>query len=358
MVSDKAQRYEVKQRVAEGRTVVVARALDRESGREVTLKTLRDDHATYPERVAAFSTSSKLAASLLHASLVPVIAARRVGARIYTVSPWVSGIKLTDLPLPLDVPTAASVVSQIAEGMAVAHATGIILRGINPRDFLIRSDGQVLLIDLNKVQMPGMSGPLPPAPSRAEVIRYLPMEARSGGLIDGQTDIFALGAMTLELLTGVPPTPEGAVDMKPAVISTLTAQGPAGQLAKIAMTLAAPRADQRPQSVANLTSQLETFWTSAGFASSKAGVLSTAQKFFPATPARTTTGVTPAQAARPTAPGAPASAAGTSSTTPRPAPPPRAPSAPGAPAATRPVSGPVAGAGAGARPISSPPRPA
>jgi serine/threonine protein kinase len=267
-----AQRFQVKHKVATGQTVVVARALDRETGRDVAIKTLLDDHASYPDRVAYFSTASKLAARVLHLNLVPVIAARRQGTRIFTVSPWASGTKLAELPMPMAPATVAGVATQLAEAMAVAHAGGTILRGLSPLDILLRPDGQVLLLDLNKLQTPGPAGPLPPPTSRAAVLRYQPMEARSNGLIDGQTDIFCLGALMLELLTGVPPTREGALDMKPALVKALTAPGTLGAMAKIAMTLAAPRADQRPDSVANLPGSLEEFWATEGHGSAKGAV--------------------------------------------------------------------------------------
>jgi serine/threonine protein kinase len=277
VTTEKAERFTVKGRPVNGRTVTVQRAFDSETRRDVVIKTLRADHATFPARVQAFSASSKLAARLLHATLVPVIAARRAGTRIFTASPWVPGVRLSDLASPMDVTAVAGIVAQLSDGMAVAHALGIILRGVNPRDVLIRADGAVFLSDLNKVQLPGTSGALPPPPQRVEVLRYLPMEARGGGVIDGQTDIFCLGALALELLTGVPPSEEGAIDMRPALVSALTASGSVGQLAKVAMTLCAPRPDQRPVSVANLTGSLTSIWESAGFSSPKTALAAALQ---------------------------------------------------------------------------------
>lgn len=308
-MSEKPSRFEVRQKVAEGRTVLVQRAFDTELKRDVAMKTLRDDHATFPERVAAFSAASKLAARVQHGTMVPVIAARRVGNRIFTISPWVQGLKLMELPRPLDVATVAGVIGQLAEGMAVAHSQGTVLRGLNPRDILLRADGQLLLLDLNKLQEPGQASPLPPPHSKAEVLRYLPMEARSNGLIDGQTDIFCLGALALELLTGVPPTAEGAVDMKPALITALTSAGPVGQLAKLAMTLASPRPDQRPTSVANLPSQMQPMWQAKNFQTAKAAVAAALRGvpgFAAPTPARAPA-PPPPPAPAPTPHGAPAS---------------------------------------------------
>lgn len=328
-MSEKPARFITRERVAEGRTVVVSRALDNDTGRDVALKALRDDHSTFPDRVAAFSSASKLAARLFSTHLVPVIAARRVGQRIFTVSPWIAGVRLSDLPLPLPPDLVAGILAQMAEGMNVAHGTGVLLRGINPRDIRIRPDGTVLLTDLNKVQEPGPCHGLPPqGAARAEILRYLPMEARSNGSVDARTDIFALGALALELLTGVPPTREGAVDMKPALVQALTSQGPLGQLSKLAMALASPRPDQRPSSVVSLAPQLQSI---LGAPNPKAAVQAHLQRLAPNLP-RPTPLLNPAVSAPPRTP-TPAPPAAPSSSPP--APPAPAPAWAAAP--TRPV---------------------
>lgn len=296
-----AQRFELLERIQEGRCVVVHRAFDHETQREVAFKQLREDHSTFPERVAAFSASTKLAARLLHANLVPVIAARRVGTRIFSVSPWLTGVRLSQVPMPLETPLVAAIISQLAEAMTMAHSNATLLRGLNPRDLFLRQEGLILLVDLNKLQEPGPSNPLPAANVRAEVLRYLPMEARSGGAVDTSTDIFCLGALTLELLTGVAPTKEGAVDMKPALISALTAPGATGQLAKLAMTLASPRPDQRPKGVGSLPDNLAPLWQAAG-ATTRA-VISAALARLPGSLApRPTPPLMPAVGTRPAAP--------------------------------------------------------
>lgn len=318
-MNEKTARFQARERVAEGRTVVVSRAYDQESGREVALKTLRDDHCTFPERVAAFSASSKLAARLLSAHLVPVIAARRQGSRIFVASPWVSGLRLSELPMPMAPEMVAGIVSQMADGMATAHVGGVLLRGLNPRDIYVRSDGHVMLVDLNKVQAPGPCGVLPPMHTRGEVLRYLPMEARASAQVDAKTDIFCLGALGLELLTGVAPTIEGAVDMKPGVVQALTAQGIRGQLAKLCMALASPRPDQRPSSVANVPHQTAAFWSAAGAGSDKAAVAAGLGGMGTA-PSRATPVMTPAA-------NAPRTAAGPKTATPLAVPAPPAPAA-------------------------------
>ncbi len=301
-MAEAKQRFEVQERVAEGRCVLVHRAFDHETKREVVYKQLREDHATFPERVAAFSTASKLAARILHANLVPVMAARRVGNRIFTISPWVTGIRLLDIPRPLDVGAVAALLSQLAEAMALAHAHNTLLRGLHPRDLIVRPEGSVLLQDLNKLQEVGAAAPLPALQVRAEVFRYLPMEGRgAGSTVAIPTDIFCLGALGLELLTGVPPTPEGAVDMKPGVINALTSAGPLGLAAKVCMTLASPRADQRPKSVSSLAAQLQPLWGPQG-ASPRAVVAAYLGRAVPHMLPRSTPPAMPAVAARPVTP--------------------------------------------------------
>jgi eukaryotic-like serine/threonine-protein kinase len=201
-------RYEVQGRIGAGGMAEVWRGFDRILNRTVAIKTLLPQFARDASFVDRFRREAQAAARLNHAGIVSVYDSGTDGETPYIVMQFIEGRTLADyLASGKTIPPmkAAQVAKEIAEALAAAHAEGVIHRDIKPANVMVTRDGKVLVMDFGIARL--ISGP-ETAPQTSAVLgtaSYLSPEQAQGQSVDARTDIYALGVVLYEMLTGRPP---------------------------------------------------------------------------------------------------------------------------------------------------------
>jgi tRNA A-37 threonylcarbamoyl transferase component Bud32 len=204
-----ADRYEVLEQVGEGGMAVVYLARDRKHDRRVAVKVLR------PELAAAvgaerFLREIEISAALRHPHIMPLFDSGEAGGFLFYVMPFVEGESLRarvqrERQLPLD--DAVRITLQVADALAYAHSRGVVHRDIKPENILLES-GHAVVADfgVSRAIADGPGGRLTKTGLALGTPAYMSPEQASGdGIIDGRTDLYALGCVLYELLAGEPP---------------------------------------------------------------------------------------------------------------------------------------------------------
>src|SRR4051812_26539516 len=196
-----AGRYRVLDRLGAGGMATVYLAEDERLGRKVAVKRL---HSDSPEDAAQrFEREAKVGASLSHPNLVTVFDTVADDEGVLIVMEYVEGENLAELMARERVPVeqAVSIIRQVAGALDHAHQAGVVHRDIKPANILISPDGKAKLVDLGiataseRTQITAV-GTVLGTPS------YMAPEQLEGGRITKAVDIYALGAVAFELLSG------------------------------------------------------------------------------------------------------------------------------------------------------------
>lgn len=209
---DRAQRrirgYELRAEIGAGRFGVVHRAYQPSVGREVAIKALRADSSNDPGFVARFEREAQRVANLEHPHIVPLYDYWRDPSGAYLVMPLMRGGSLEDSlrggGWHLD--PALRLLDQVGGALAYSHRRGVLHRDIKSANVLLDEDGNAYLTDF------GIAASLPEDldPDSAPG-RVLPPEELAGEEPTIRSDIFGLGVLVLEILSGVPVTNAGGV---------------------------------------------------------------------------------------------------------------------------------------------------
>ena len=202
--------------------------------RRVAVKVLRADLADDPRVVARFQREALTAGSLNHPNIVAVHNVGADGGRAYLVMELVHGRTLADViraETPLEPGRAARIAGRVAEALGYAHDRGVVHRDVSPGNVMLTDTGEVKVLDFGIAQVDlGSTGPA----SARGTVAYVAPEVERGGPADGRSDVYALGAVLVELLTGVPPTgneiPVVPATLDPVVRRCLAAE-PSGRFA-------------------------------------------------------------------------------------------------------------------------------
>ena len=269
-----ADRYELLEPVGSGGMATVWRARDLRLGRTVAVKLLRPQYAEDDRFVERFESEARHAASLAHPNIAPIHDTGVDGDERYIVMEFVDGASLAEvlaehgrLP-PFE---AVSLVAAAARGLAVAHRRGIVHRDVKPGNLLLGRDGRLRVVDF------GIARALTTARVTATglvlgSVPYLSPEQTRGEEATASSDLFSLGVVLYELLTGRLPwssdTPAATALARLSETapppSKIVADLPPGLDAIVARALAADPADRYPSARA-FADALEVWrrrWTS------------------------------------------------------------------------------------------------
>jgi protein kinase-like protein len=198
--------YRIVEQVGRGGTSVVYRAEHVRLGRTAALKLLSPGlgEADFSDR---FLRESRLAASLDHPSIVPVYDAGEDDGLLYIAMAFVDGTDLKTLiaqegKLPLR--RALGIVGQIASALDAAHARGLVHRDVKPANILVGPEDRAYLSDFGAVKELASAG-MTRTGTFVGTIEYCAPEQIEGGEVDARTDVYALGCVLFEALTGKPP---------------------------------------------------------------------------------------------------------------------------------------------------------
>jgi Flp pilus assembly protein TadD/TolB-like protein len=202
-----ANRYQVIEELGMGGMGRVYRVLDKKLDEEIALKLIRPDVTADRRVLEHFSSELKLARHVVHRNVARMFDLNEEGREPYITMEYVRGENLRRLIRKvgcLDDAQAVPIACQLCEGLAEAHRLGIIHRDLKPQNVMIDEDGRAKIMDFGLASLlaPGGrddsgSGGGTPAYVSPEQIRGLP--------VDGRSDLYALGVVMYEMLTGRTP---------------------------------------------------------------------------------------------------------------------------------------------------------
>jgi serine/threonine protein kinase len=208
MPIEKIGRYQIVAELGKGAMGVVYKATDPNIGRTVALKTMRlDVHGVEPEELLRrFKNEARAAGVLNHPGIVTIYDAGEHDGMFYIAMEYIEGHTLQDLlkrEKVLPVEKITGIIRQVCTGLDFAHARGIIHRDIKPANIMIQNDGTAKIMDFGIAKFGGTG-----MTSTGQVVgtpNYMSPEAVKGRTVDGRSDLFSVGVMLYEMLTGARP---------------------------------------------------------------------------------------------------------------------------------------------------------
>jgi pimeloyl-ACP methyl ester carboxylesterase len=202
----KLSQYEVVEKLGSGGMGVVYKALDRRLQRFVALKFLPPYLSAEPELKLRFTQEAQAIASLDHPNLCTIFEVEETeDGQLCIVMPYYEGETLKQMiergPLPLAQVTDYGV--QVAAGLAHAHAAGVVHRDIKPANLVVAPGGSVKILDFGIAKISDVN--LTRTGAVLGTLTYMSPEQAGGEPVDHRTDLWALGVVLYEMLTGRPP---------------------------------------------------------------------------------------------------------------------------------------------------------
>jgi len=197
-------RYEVIEKIGAGGMAVVYKARDTLLNRVVTVKVLRDQFASDQDFVRRFRREAQSAAGLSHPNIVSIYDVGKDEDTEYIVMEYIEGHNLKEIIrnyAPLSAEQAINLVMQIGEAIRHAHQHEIIHRDIKPQNILVTPDGRVKVTDFG-IARAASSATLTHTGDIVGSVHYLSPEQARGVQTNAQSDIYSLGIILYELVTG------------------------------------------------------------------------------------------------------------------------------------------------------------
>ncbi len=198
--------YRIIEKLGEGGMGVVYRAEDTRLERTVALKFLSPDMTRDASATERFVQEAKAAAALNHPNICTVHEIDEADGRTFIAMECVEGenlkVKITSGTLELN--EAVDVAAQVAEGLAAAHERGIVHRDIKPANIVVTPGSRAKIMDFGLVRMAG-GAQLTRLGTTVGTVAYMSPEQARGETVDHRTDIWSLGVVLYEMLTGKRP---------------------------------------------------------------------------------------------------------------------------------------------------------
>lgn len=200
-----AGRYELVDKIGEGGMAVVYRAKDRLLNRYVAIKVLRPEYTRDEQFVDSFKRESQAAAALQHPNIVAVYDVGKTGNINYIVMELVDGRPLSEIieeKAPLDFEVVIDISKQIAAALSLAHKNQTIHRDVKPHNILVTPDGIAKLTDFGIAKAVSTSTAMADTSKIIGSVHYFSPEQARGSYVDERSDLYSLGIVMYEMLTG------------------------------------------------------------------------------------------------------------------------------------------------------------
>lgn len=202
-----SNRYEIIEKIGSGGMAIVYKAKDLLLNRIVTIKVLREQFAADEEFVRRFRREAQSAASLSHTNIVSIYDVGKDGETEYIVMEYIEGQNLKDIIrnyAPLSTEQTIELGMQIAEAIRHAHEHHIIHRDIKPHNILVTEDGRIKVTDFG-IARAVSAATMTHTGDIVGSVHYLSPEQAKGVQTNEQSDVYSLGIILYELLTGKVP---------------------------------------------------------------------------------------------------------------------------------------------------------
>ena len=272
----KLGQYEIVEAISTGGMEEVYRARDTKLDRDVAIKVIRQELASDPERLKRFEQEARAASALNHPNIITIHNIREHRGTPYIVIEFVEGQTLREIlsegPLPTKRPLQLA--TQMADGLAKAHAARIVHRDLKPANIMVTTDGFVKILDFGVAKL--IPEPAEVSSERTTVSRrtgegsivdtvpYMSPEQAAGRPVGYRSNQFAFGSLLYEMATGnvafkrdtVPHTQVAIIEDEPEPIKKLNDEIPT-QLSAIVERCLAKDPEKRYESTAELATELK-----------------------------------------------------------------------------------------------------
>jgi len=263
-----AGRYRLQEQIGEGAAASVFRATDEVLGRDVAVKVLRGALAASPAATARFRAEGRAAAIIAHPNVAAVFDVAPEGEAPAIIMEFVDGEDLASMLRrvgPLVPRRAAAIAAQVARGLAAAHQRGIIHRDVTSRNILIGREGRAQIADFgiaHAILEDGLPAGTTGAAAPLGTTHYVAPEVAAGAPATASSDLYGLGVVLFELLTGRRPAERGPNDQGPSP-RVFRPDIPV-ELETITSQLLATNPKQRTQSATMVADALEAYVVKVG----------------------------------------------------------------------------------------------
>ena len=210
-------RYEIRSPLGKGGMGEVYLAWDSQLDRTVALKVLPADVASDQQRMQRFTQEAKAASALNHPNILTIYEVGQAGSARFIATEFIDGVTLRQHMADARMKTGEvlNIVMQIASALTAAHAAGIVHRDIKPENIMVRRDGYVKVLDFGLAKL-AETQTHRSDPEAATIVKtepgiimgtasYMSPEQARGQEVDARTDIWSLGVVIYEMITGRPP---------------------------------------------------------------------------------------------------------------------------------------------------------
>jgi eukaryotic-like serine/threonine-protein kinase len=218
MIGTSLGRFRLLERLGSGAVGTVYRAEDSRLGRDVAIKVLNDQSLADGTALARFRQEARALSRLLHPGIATVFDFDCHGGQDYLVMEYVGGETLERSLAygPLPEARARAIAVQVADALDFAHEHGVVHRDLKPENVIITPKGHAKVLDFGLASLLAdgsgtASARMTLAGTIVGTVRYMSPEQVAGGTVDGRADVYALGVMLYEMLSGRWPYQEGAL---------------------------------------------------------------------------------------------------------------------------------------------------
>jgi serine/threonine protein kinase/tetratricopeptide (TPR) repeat protein len=260
-----AKKYKIIEKLGEGGMGVVYKAKDTRLDRTVALKFLPPELTRDKEAKQRFVQEAQAAAALEHPNICTIYETDEADGRTFIAMSYIEGQSLKDKLSegPLDIDEAKDIAKQVAEGLREAHEKGIIHRDIKPANIMLTEKGQAKITDFGLAKLSWGADLTKPATIMG-TIAYMSPEQAKGEKVDHRTDIWSLGAMLYEMLSGERPFQKAQeqaliyaiLNDKPTPLSLLRSDIPS-HIEQVIEKALEKKADERFQNIQELIQDLK-----------------------------------------------------------------------------------------------------
>ncbi|MEE9268787.1 MAG: protein kinase [Candidatus Krumholzibacteria bacterium] len=224
MIGKTVSHYKIIERIGAGGMGEVYLAEDTELRRRVALKFLPPGYSTAPDVLTRFKREARAAAALNHPNIITIHEVAMHGDRPYIVMAYVEGESLSEQirSKSLSLPTVIDIAIQIGEGLSKAHQADVVHRDLKPDNIVIDEDGRAKILDFGLAKLRGATK-LTDEASTLGTVFYMSPEQTRGEDVGPRSDLFSLGTVLYEMITGQ--LPFGGEHMA-AVMYAITTEEP------------------------------------------------------------------------------------------------------------------------------------
>jgi serine/threonine-protein kinase len=232
------ERYEITQLLGEGGMSYVYKAIDKQLKRTVAIKTLKPNYVEQEKFVERFKREAQTAANLNHPNIVQIFD-WGIGDEPFFVMEYIEGNTLTSIIANKRIISMNDILfigAQVSSGLQAAHSKGLVHRDIKPGNIMITPEGKVKVTDFGIVSLQNEESDITKTGSILGTASYISPEQAQGKPVSKESDLYSLGTVLYELITGRPPfegdtpiaTATKHITDKPEKLSTYRADIPKG----------------------------------------------------------------------------------------------------------------------------------